>query len=66
MTARSPSHVRCCVEHSVDTLELEHLKKISVVCISDPSKLIEQGRLAEEEEDLGMFSQQPSSPSELS
>ena len=27
--------------------------------ISDPSKLIEQGRLAEEEEDLGMFSQQP-------
>ena len=66
LTARSPSHVRRCVEHSVDMLELEHLKKISVVCITDPSKLLEQGRLEEEEEDQGMFSQLPSSPSELS
>ena len=57
------------MERVADSLELEHLRRISVICITDPDKLVEQERqekAEEEKEEVSSFSQLTSSPSELS
>ena len=67
LTARSSSTVRRLMEHSVDSLELEHLKKISVVCLTDPDKLMQHGMLENEEEaEQAPLLHPCSSPSDLS
>lgn len=68
VTSQSTSSVRNLVEKFAHQLNLEHLKKISSVCVSDPERLISvqyEGRAATEgEKSLGL-SQLNSSPTEL-
>ena len=40
ITGQSPILVKEHLEKMVDQLQLEHLKKISVVCVSDPERMI--------------------------
>lgn len=65
LTAREPATVRQGIERGMDTLDLEHLKKLSVVCVSDPDSLMQQDKSGEDEE-LPSLSQMPSSPTDLS
>ena len=63
ITSQPPSVIRRYVEKIADHLDLEHLKKISGICVSDPERIIQ-----EEHEDEGLsqsLSQITCSPSEL-
>lgn len=52
------------MERIADHLDLEHLKKISGVCVSDPDRII-RAESADEERLSQSFSEVNSSPSEL-
>ena len=66
LTAQSPPLVRQYIERVVDHLDLQHLKKISAVCINSPERLIEQcGEGQESPVQEGSLSQNQPSPSEL-
>ena len=69
LTAQEPSLMQQYIERVADHLDLEHLKKISAVCISDPEKLVEQNVQVEQDPVSSItqsLSQMPTSPSELS
>lgn len=71
MTAQNEQTVRHSIERVIENLDLENLKKILVVCINDPEKLVEQA-LQDQQDSETSLSQSlsqlavPNSPSDLS
>ncbi len=67
LTSQTPTAMRSCGDRIANHIELQHLKKIGVICISDPEKLVEcvdqqdDGSIAIPSESLS----QMDSPSEL-
>ena len=70
ITALEPKEIRLIVEQLADRLDLEHLKKITAVCIMNSSKLTEQNLPEESQsndnDSLPSSSPMISSPSDLS
>ena len=48
ITGQSPGLVKEHLEKMVDQVQLEHLKKISVVCVSDPERMVVMAEPGEE------------------
>ena len=70
ITSQPPSAIRKYVERIADHLDLEYLKKISGVCVSDPDGMVQTSLVgasseAEEGDDGMVLSPDASSPSEL-
>ena len=65
LTSQTPTAMRSCGERIANHVELQHLKKIGVICISDPEKLVE---CVDQQDDGSIPSEslsQMDSPSEL-
>lgn len=67
VTSQPASTLRRSVERIADSLELEYLRKISGVCVSDPDRITQPAASASEAEEDGEMAMSPlaGSPSEL-